>query len=243
MIAVFGLLFSQVAAPALLILCGVMLTISSNVMSFSFHAYQAELYPTRIRALAVGFVYSFSRLSAVFSAFFIAFFLRGIRHGGGVHLHRRQHGDGDAVDRRVRAVGEGPGAGGDLALRAGPYHRLCRRRSPGDAAPVILVRVSACPHPRTGHQFCAMPPRMRSAEITRTTSETDITLSLDLDGTGQAELSTGIGFLDHMLTALARHALFDLMVRRRGRPAYRRPPHHRGYRHRAGAGLRPGDRR
>jgi putative MFS transporter len=75
-IAVFGLLFSQVAAPALLILCGVMLTMSSNVMSFSFHAYQAELYPTRIRALAVGFVYSFSRLSAVFSAFFIAFFLR-----------------------------------------------------------------------------------------------------------------------------------------------------------------------
>ncbi len=75
-IAVFGLLFSQVAEPALLILCGVMLTMSSNIMSFSFHAYQAELYPTRIRALAVGFVYSFSRLSAVFSAFFIAFFLR-----------------------------------------------------------------------------------------------------------------------------------------------------------------------
>jgi putative MFS transporter len=75
-IAVFGLLFSQVAAPPLLILCGVMLTVSSNIMSFSFHAYQAELYPTRIRAAAVGFVYSFSRLSAVFSAFFIAFFLR-----------------------------------------------------------------------------------------------------------------------------------------------------------------------
>ncbi len=75
-IAVFGLLFSQVAAPALLILCGVMLTMSSNILSFSFHAYQAELYPTRVRALAVGFVYSFSRLSAVFSAFFIAFFLR-----------------------------------------------------------------------------------------------------------------------------------------------------------------------
>ena len=75
-IAVAGLSFSQVAAPALLILCGVALTMSSNIMSFSFHAYQAELYPTRIRAMAVGFVYSFSRLSAVFSAFFIAFFLR-----------------------------------------------------------------------------------------------------------------------------------------------------------------------
>ena len=75
-IAVFGLLFSQAADPAALIFCGVMLTLSSNIMSFSFHAYQAELYPTRIRAVAVGFVYSFSRLSAVFSAFAIAFFLR-----------------------------------------------------------------------------------------------------------------------------------------------------------------------
>ena len=74
-IAVFGLLFSQVAAAAALIACGVMLTVSSNIMSFSFHSYQAELYPTRIRAVAVGFVYSFSRISAVFSAFLIAFFL------------------------------------------------------------------------------------------------------------------------------------------------------------------------
>jgi putative MFS transporter len=74
-IAVFGLLFSQVAAAPLLIFCGVMLTISSNIMSFAFHSYQAELYPTRIRAVAVGFVYSFSRISAVFSAFMIAFFL------------------------------------------------------------------------------------------------------------------------------------------------------------------------
>lgn len=75
-VGVFGMLFSQVAAPAALIFCGIMLTMASNIMSFSFHAYQAELYPTRIRAMAVGFVYSFSRLSAVFSAFFIAFFLR-----------------------------------------------------------------------------------------------------------------------------------------------------------------------
>jgi len=44
-------------------------------MSFSFHAYQAELYPTRIRAQAVGFVYSWSRFSAIFSGFTIAFFL------------------------------------------------------------------------------------------------------------------------------------------------------------------------
>ena len=56
----------------------------------------------------------------------------------------------------------------------------------------------------------------RSATITRTTSETDITLMLSLDGTGRSELSTGVGFLDHMLTALARHALFDLDVQATG---------------------------
>ncbi len=56
----------------------------------------------------------------------------------------------------------------------------------------------------------------RTASLTRTTSETDISLSLNLDGSGKADLSTGIGFLDHMLTALARHALFDLVVRARG---------------------------
>ena len=52
----------------------------------------------------------------------------------------------------------------------------------------------------------------RTASLTRSTSETDIALSLDLDGSGRAEIATGIGFLDHMLTALARHALFDLKV-------------------------------
>lgn len=75
-VAVFGLAFGNVTAMAPLILFGVLITLSANVMSFSFHAYQAELYPTRIRATAVGFVYSFSRLSTVFSAFLIAFVLR-----------------------------------------------------------------------------------------------------------------------------------------------------------------------
>ncbi len=56
----------------------------------------------------------------------------------------------------------------------------------------------------------------RTASLTRTTSETDISLTLSLDGTGQAEISTGIGFLDHMLTALTRHGLFDLTVRAKG---------------------------
>ena len=53
----------------------------------------------------------------------------------------------------------------------------------------------------------------RSARIHRVTSETDVTLSLGLDGTGVAAVDTGIGFLDHMLTALARHSSFDLEVK------------------------------
>lgn len=52
----------------------------------------------------------------------------------------------------------------------------------------------------------------RTAEIMRKTSETDIRCSLGLDGTGAAEVSTGIGFFDHMLDALARHGLFDLKL-------------------------------
>jgi putative MFS transporter len=74
-IAVFGLLFAQQSGAAGVVVCGVLITLCNNWMSFSFHAYQAELYPTRIRAMAVGFVYSWSRFSAIFSGFIIAFFL------------------------------------------------------------------------------------------------------------------------------------------------------------------------
>ncbi len=74
-IAVAGILFGQMTAAALLIVFGVLLTLANNILSFSCHAYQAELYPTRIRALAVGFVYSFSRISVVFSSFVIGFVL------------------------------------------------------------------------------------------------------------------------------------------------------------------------
>jgi len=81
-VAVFGLAFGQMREAALLVVFGALITLSNNIMSFSFHAYQAELYPTRIRALAVGFVYSFSRLSTVFSAFVVAFVLRKAGVGG-----------------------------------------------------------------------------------------------------------------------------------------------------------------
>ncbi|MEZ5124697.1 MAG: imidazoleglycerol-phosphate dehydratase HisB [Thermoleophilia bacterium] len=56
----------------------------------------------------------------------------------------------------------------------------------------------------------------RRAEVRRTTNETDIALSLTLDGSGQAEVATGIGFLDHMLELFAHHSGFDLTVRATG---------------------------
>ena len=56
----------------------------------------------------------------------------------------------------------------------------------------------------------------RTAEIRRETAETKIVLSLNLDGTGQSQLATGIGFFDHMLNLLARHSLIDLRVEAKG---------------------------
>ena len=54
---------------------------------------------------------------------------------------------------------------------------------------------------------------MRTATCNRLTAETEITLTLDLDGTGKSDIESGVGFLDHMLTLFARHARFDLSVR------------------------------
>ena len=73
--ASFGILFAALHAPAALIGLGVLITLSNNLLSYAYHAYQAELFPTRIRARAVGFVYSWSRLSTVFTSLMIGFFL------------------------------------------------------------------------------------------------------------------------------------------------------------------------
>ncbi|MFO1094250.1 MAG: hypothetical protein U0992_13210 [Planctomycetaceae bacterium] len=59
-------------------------------------------------------------------------------------------------------------------------------------------------------------PMPRNAEIKRQTAETNITLRLELDGTGTSQVQTGVGFFDHMLTLLAKHGLFDLTVDAQG---------------------------
>ena len=57
---------------------------------------------------------------------------------------------------------------------------------------------------------------MRTAEIIRKTAETDITLTLSLDGEGKSQISTGCGFLDHMLTLFSKHSRFDLNLNCKG---------------------------
>ena len=56
----------------------------------------------------------------------------------------------------------------------------------------------------------------RSASVERKTKETQVSIELDLDGAGDYEISTGIGFLDHMLESFAKHAAFDLRVSSKG---------------------------
>ena len=56
----------------------------------------------------------------------------------------------------------------------------------------------------------------RAAEMTRKTTETDVSCRIDLDGTGKTEVSTGVGFLDHMLELFGRHGLLDLAVKAEG---------------------------
>src|ERR1700722_14200944 len=75
-IGIFGILFSFQNEMSLLILFGVLITLSNNVLSYSFHGYQSELFPSRIQAFSVGFSYTLSRISAVFASFIIAFFLQ-----------------------------------------------------------------------------------------------------------------------------------------------------------------------
>jgi len=81
-IGIFGLAFAQLVEPVLLIACGVIITAANMTMSYAYHAYQTEVFPTRIRARAAGLVYSMSRLSATFSGFIVAYMLREAGVGG-----------------------------------------------------------------------------------------------------------------------------------------------------------------
>ena len=73
---VCGLLFSQASSTVAIITFGIALTLAGNIISYTYHTYQQELFPTGIRARAVGFVYSWSRFSAIWNAFLIAFMLQ-----------------------------------------------------------------------------------------------------------------------------------------------------------------------
>jgi MFS transporter, putative metabolite:H+ symporter len=73
--AASGLLFVHLHGAIQLIACGVLITLCNNLLSYAYHAYQSELYPTRVRARAVGFVYAWSRLSTVFTSLMIGFVL------------------------------------------------------------------------------------------------------------------------------------------------------------------------
>ncbi len=75
MVAAAGIVFSQSRDPHIIIPAGGIELLSAAILSFNFHAYQSELFPTRIRVQAVGFVYSWSRISAAFSGFVIAYVL------------------------------------------------------------------------------------------------------------------------------------------------------------------------
>ena len=81
-IAVFGLAFAQQTGSFGLIVFGFCMNLALTIMTYSFQTYQSELYPTEIRARAIGFVYSWSRLSAIFSGFLVAFFLRDFGANG-----------------------------------------------------------------------------------------------------------------------------------------------------------------
>ncbi len=72
----------------------------------------------------------------------------------------------------------------------------------------------------------------RTATITRTTKETDIAMTLSLDGSGKSKISTGIGFFDHMLDGFTRHGLFDMKLSVKG-DLYVDSHHDRRYRDRA----------
>lgn len=81
-VVVFGSLFSQTRVPALLILFGVLISLSGQIISVSYHAFQSELFPTSVRVRSSGLVYSASRVGAMLSGFLVAYLLRNFGVSG-----------------------------------------------------------------------------------------------------------------------------------------------------------------
>ncbi|WP_260853850.1 MFS transporter [Paraburkholderia sp. BCC1886] len=75
LVALAGLCFAQARSAVGIVVTGALVTLGATTLSYNFHAYQSELYPTRVRARAVGFVYSWSRLSGIFSGFLVSYAL------------------------------------------------------------------------------------------------------------------------------------------------------------------------
>ena len=115
-IGVFGLAFSQQTTALGIMVTGAVIAFSNTVMAYSFHAYQSELYPTRIRARAVGFTYSWSRISTVFVGFIIAWCLQKLWHDRCVHLCRRGNVHRVPDHRDSGTAHYRPTTGGDFAL-------------------------------------------------------------------------------------------------------------------------------
>ncbi|UOF90058.1 sucrose-6-phosphate hydrolase [Fodinisporobacter ferrooxydans] len=89
-IAVVGILFAVTKNPVFIVLCGILLTLLNNMFSATYHTYQTEIFPTRARATGVGFTFSFSRLSSIFTSFLVVAILN---HFGasGVFLRLKYH--------------------------------------------------------------------------------------------------------------------------------------------------------
>lgn len=85
-VAIAGAVFVQLRSPAAVLITGTVITLGATIISVGFHTYQAELFPTRIRALAIGFVYSVSRISGAMSGFLIAACLKSAGVPGALTL-------------------------------------------------------------------------------------------------------------------------------------------------------------
>ena len=134
---------------------------------------------------------------------------RGGRHG----LRRLRRGlEPRAAHGRRRSLPVGALAG---HVPATDGSRILARRGPGPPR-ARRCRSGACRGLSCARRIHGAPRVSRTSQIHRTTGETDVQLTLDLDGTGAGERHTGVGFFDHLLDAVARHGLFDLDVRVEG---------------------------